>query len=117
MVTCSTNMPHVRISILVLSLLFSCATSTPSPGQARGLLRFDIEPPDAEILVDDAYLGRADGWADGVIPTRAGARRVEIRADGFLTQRFDIEVRADEEVTLRLKMERTFADPAEAVAP
>ena len=71
----------------------------------RGYLRLEVEPDRAMVLVDGDYRGEIRGWRGGVVPVVAGDRKVELRADGYITQRFDVRVGAGEEVTLRLQME------------
>lgn len=102
--------------ILGISLT-ACATPTASGPPGRGLLEFEVDPPDATIWVDDAYLGQVNAWMDHTVRLPVGRRRVELRAPGYMTQRFDIEVANDEVVTLRLRMQPTFdegdVDPSE----
>jgi hypothetical protein len=91
------------VTILVL-LAFGCATALPTaPG--RGYLVLNVQPASAEVFIDSNYLGIVNGWRDRTIPLASGDRRVEVRADGFITQRFDILIRTDEQVVLTLEME------------
>ncbi len=105
--------------VVVVSCLFVFGCGTTSKAKAgRGLLRLDVEPKTAEVFVDDEYRGVISGWRGSTMPMTSGVHMVEIRAEGYITQRFDIEVFADEEVTLTLKMERELdlAEEPDAVA-
>ena len=51
------------------------------------------------------YSGVIEGWAAQTIPVVPGPKRIMLRAEGYISQRFDIEVASGEEVTLVLRME------------
>lgn len=95
----------MRILVLLI-FLTSCAT-LPSSTE-RGLLRLEVVPEDADILLNEEYSGKVNSWRDGTLILAPGRHRVQVVAKGFLSQRFDIEIRANEEVTLRLNMEPEF---------
>jgi len=103
-----TRLFQVLLFLLVLSAFGCGASHAIRQPLSRGYLRFEIEPQGAEIAIDEKYSGVIDGWVGGVIPVEPGMRRVTLRADGYITQRFDIEVAAGEEVTLQLQMERSI---------
>lgn len=92
-----------------------CASAPATQGASppSSLLVLEVEPREASVYIDGDYQGQVEGWSGGAIPVRAGARRVELRAPGHLTQRFDVDVAAREEVTLRVKLEPEL----ERVAP
>lgn len=96
------------LQTLLISLVISgCGASYAiRHPNARGYLRFEVDPQHVEVEIDEQYSGLVEGWAEGVVPVEPGVRRVTLRADGYITQRFDIEVAAGEEVTLQLTMER-----------
>lgn len=87
------------------SLLVACATGYGTPTQPRGYLRFEVKPDTTELLLDEQYSGLIAGWVEGVVPVTPGVRRVTLRAEGYITQRFDVEVAAREEVTFSLSLE------------
>jgi hypothetical protein len=96
----------LRVILVFATMLAGCATAPRTSGpMARGYLRFEVEPEDAEIEIDEQYSGVITGWAANTVPVEPGVRRVTVRAEGYITQRFDIEVSAGEEVTLILEME------------
>lgn len=102
-----------RVVVLLVALVapLGCSAIQPMPGGGdRGLLRLEVEPPTAEVYIDSEYRGVVEGWAAQTIPVEAGAHRIELRADGYMTQRFDITVGAGEEVTLELAMEPELED-------
>lgn len=98
------------VALAASSLIWSaCGTMSGSQRlSARGYLRFEVDPPTAAIDIDEEYSGLASGWVQETIPVSPGVRRVTVRAEGYLTQRFDIEVGAGEQVTLELHMERSL---------
>ncbi len=108
------------LALIVLLLACACASSpsTSSP-DAPSVLQVDVQPPDASIYIDDQYQGQIDGWRDGRIPIEPGARRVELRADDYLPQRFDIDVEPDAWLTLRVRLEPTIdgSDPPSDITP
>lgn len=55
----------------------------PPPPPGVGFVRLQVDPPDADLLVDGRYLGRVDGYAQGVVRLPEGQRRLELRRKGF----------------------------------
>ncbi len=100
--------PSVAVIIAVMIGLSSSCSAVQPIGDDRtpGYLMLDVEPTDAEIYVDDDYKGQVDGWRAQTIPLSPGARRLEFRAKGYMTQRFDIEIEPGDQLTLRLRLER-----------
>ena len=100
------------LPIVLSAVVFatSCATSQPRVAQKTGLLRLEVEPSDAIIWVDGEYLGQANGWLEGTLRLPVGARRVELEAAGYMSQRFDIAITNHEEVILRLAMQPDIED-------
>ncbi|QDG51517.1 PEGA domain-containing protein [Persicimonas caeni] len=76
----------------------------------RAYLRLDVEPSTTRVFIDSKYMGIVKGWVQQTVPVEAGARRVELRAEGYITRRFDVELEPGEEVTLQVNMERTLDD-------
>lgn len=76
----------------------------------KAYLRLDVEPSSTKVFIDSQYMGIVKGWVQQTVPVDAGARRVELRADGYMTRRFDIELEPGEEVTLQVNMEPTLDD-------
>ena len=74
----------------------------------RAFLELQVSPPTAEVFVDDEYSGVVNRWAGQTMPIRPGSRRVELRAEGYLSQRFDVEVVEGQMHTLRVRMEPEF---------
>lgn len=109
-----TNRTRLLAIILFATFAVSCAAgSMIQRGEGRGYLRLDVEPASAEVEIDDKYSGIVEGWVDHVIPVVPGEKRVTLRAPGYLTQRFDIEVAAGEQVTLVLALEPDIELPPE----
>ena len=77
---------RLRLSILYYSIL------------ADGELRLKIKPRDAQVFVDGYYVGIVDDF-DGVfqrLHLPSGPHRIEVRAPGYETLTFDVQIRFDE---------------------
>ncbi len=77
-----------------------------SAPKGRGFLELLVEPKEAEVFVDEEYSGVVAGWHEQIVPVAPGMRKIELRAAGYITQRFDLDFSVDEQVTLELKMQR-----------
>lgn len=55
------------------------------------LLEISSVPRDAEISIDDRYLGPIEGWRERTVPVKPGARRVMVSRDGYLPYLFDLK--------------------------
>lgn len=106
-----TGLPAAALVVAIALMTGACSAVRPlSDEPTPGYLRFEVEPTDAEVYIDDDFRGKIDGWRGETIPVVPGAKRVELRAPGFMTQRFDIEVAAGEFLTLELRLERELED-------
>jgi hypothetical protein len=65
-----------------------------TPGVAYGGMSFDVQPYDAQIFVDGAYVGNAQdfGPEDAPLTLTAGRHRIEVRAPGYQVMSFDANV-------------------------
>jgi hypothetical protein len=115
MYTCPTH--HIfygKITILLCAAMLAACASAPKAERGRGLLRLEVTPDHAEVLIDAKYQGQVRGWREQTVPVRAGMRRVTLRAEGYITQRFDLELAPNEEVTLSVALEPALDEPVEA---
>ena len=110
--------------VILMGGLMSCGTtrSARAPGDGapqRAYLRVDVRPPNASIYVDEQYSGEIHRWREQTLVLTPGVRRVELRAQGYLSQRFDVALRADEMTVLKLRMEPALAEwsPSAATDP
>jgi hypothetical protein len=65
---------------------------------ADGELRLKVRPRDAQVFVDGYYVGIVDDF-DGVfqrLHLPSGPHRIEVRAPGYETLTFDVQIRFDE---------------------
>jgi hypothetical protein len=80
-----------------------------SYGFGDGSLRLKVKPRDAQVYVDGYYVGIVDEF-DGVfqrLHLEAGPHRIEIRAPGFETLTFDVQIRWDDTTTFEGELRRT----------
>ena len=76
--------------------------------QERALLILEVQPESTEIYIDSEYRGVVEGWTGNAVPIEPGYHRVELRARGRMTRRFDVRVEAGEQIELRVDMEPTL---------
>lgn len=64
------------------------------PGVRYGGLSFDIDPPDAAVFIDGAYVGAVEDFSpyEAPLTLRAGLHRVELRARDFQPMVFEITI-------------------------
>lgn len=79
----------------------------------QAYLRLDVEPTSTRIFIDSQYRGIVKGWRGQIVPVEPGHRMVELRASGFITRRFDVEVGPGEQVTLQVRMEPSLEREAQ----
>ena len=73
-----------------------------------GALRLKVEPRDAEVFVDGFYAGRVDDF-DGAMQKLKivhGTRRIELRAPGYETATFTVNVLIGETTTYKTELKR-----------
>lgn len=86
----------------------SCATASSqrAPNASKGFVRLEVTPKHAGVYVDEQYQGEVQGWMHQTIAVTPGRRRLALKSEGYMTQRFDVDVAQGEVVTLSLRMER-----------
>ena len=106
------------VVISLLSLLVGGSLSTsgctavqtiPDESESAWLV-LDVEPRSAEVYIDSKYRGVVEGWRGQVVPIEPGYHRVELRAEGRITRRFDVRVGPGEQFKLTVVMELTLDD-------
>ncbi len=103
----------MRAMVIALALglgAAGCAGTQISGAKQRGYIVMDVEPSDGLIYVDGRVMGAVDGWAGRTVVVEPGTYMLELRAPGYITQRFDVGVARDEEILLRLRMEPVLED-------
>ncbi|OFW46192.1 MAG: hypothetical protein A3J29_21275 [Acidobacteria bacterium RIFCSPLOWO2_12_FULL_67_14b] len=88
---------------------------TPLPPRAvTGRLRLEVEPAELlQLFVDGVYVG-TPGDLGNEIDLRPGSRRIEIRAPGYQTLRFEAQIDAERAITYRGTLD---PDPDMPAAP
>lgn len=69
-------------------------------------VRLSVEPPNAEVFVDDEARGRAADLFDPIF-LDPGSHRVEARADGYVTKTESVTAEKGTQRDIALKLERT----------
>jgi len=91
---------------MVGAAMFGCSAVQSIPDrEERAFLEVRVEPPSTEIYVDGEYRGTVEGWVEGAVPVEPGEHRVKLRAERYITRRFDVEFEAGESKVLELEME------------
>ena len=86
-------------------------SSTPYPGTvapaATGGLSLEIDPPDAGLFVDGQYIGEVGQFTpnDQPLALTPGRHHIEIRAAGFMSQAFDVDVIAGQVIPYQGRMQ------------
>ena len=73
-----------------------------------GGLRLKVKPEHGQVYVDGYYVGEVDSY-DGVfqkLNLEAGTHRIEIRAEGFSTEQFEVMVIPGETITYKGDLKR-----------
>jgi len=86
----------------------------PEPLPALGYLRSEVSPPEAQLFVDGAYLGRAGEFTGArLLALLPGRHRVEVVHPGFAPYTAELEVRVGETSELRAVLAPAPAPPPE----
>jgi hypothetical protein len=102
------------VTLLCTASVAACTAVEPMPNQPRTsktAVELAVEPDRAEIFVDGKYKGRANGWSGGVMPIEPGDHRLTLKADGYLSQRFDITIQPGETYRLDVDMAPALSRP------
>jgi PEGA domain-containing protein len=74
----------------------------------QGSLRLKIDPKQAKVYIDGAFVGQVDSF-DGAfqkLSLDAGSHKVELKADGFETTEFDVMITPGETSTFKGDLKR-----------
>jgi PEGA domain len=86
----------------------STGSSSSQVYPGSGSIRLKIKPRNAEVFIDGLSVGVIDSF-DGVfqrLDVQAGPHKIELRAEGYQTETFDVIVTAGETVTYKGDMKR-----------
>ena len=67
-------------------------------------LHLEVQPKTAIVYIDDELYGELSSFRKGIIGCRPGVRRVQIRAEGYESEKFDLDLHSGEELTLTLNL-------------
>ncbi|HVQ13668.1 MAG TPA: hypothetical protein VMS40_08760, partial [Vicinamibacterales bacterium] len=69
------------------------APNAQAPASApEGRLALFVTPASAQVLVDGFYAGTVADFQDRGLWLESGPRRIELRADGYQTETFDVRI-------------------------
>jgi hypothetical protein len=93
--------------------------TAPDEPVAEGRLNLYVTPSSAQVLVDGFYMGTVADFQDRSLWLESGPRRIELRADGYESAAFDVQIIEDRIVDYRRELARDarVAAPAEAPRP
>jgi hypothetical protein len=89
------------------------------PSVARGGLRLETTPGSAQVYVDGYYVGLADdfGISGRALDLEAGPHRIELRADGYSTLAFSVNIIPNQTTRYRGDLQRIAATAPPPAAP
>ena len=84
-----------------------CVTAEGATG-GSGAVRLDIPQKEAAVYVDGFYVGAAEDFDGATEPLALtpGPHHVELRATGYQTLTFDVNIEAGKTITYRVPMQR-----------
>lgn len=86
----------------------SSSSSSSQVYAGSGSIRLKVKPRNAEVFIDGLSVGTIDSF-DGVfqrLDVQAGPHKIELRAEGYQTEQFDVVVTAGETATYKGDMKR-----------
>ena len=88
----------------------------PIPPPPQGGLRLETSPGSAEVYVDGAYVGLVEdfGISGRALDIIVGRHRVELRAAGYATLAFDVNIAANQITRYRGDLQRLNQDAPQA---
>ena len=86
------------------------APNAQAPASAPdGRLALFVTPASAQVLVDGFYAGTVADFQDRGLWLESGPRRIELRADGYQTEAFDVRIDEDRPAEYRRDLTRSSA--------
>jgi hypothetical protein len=89
-----------------LAVASAACASTAQVRRPDAALAVECDVAEARVYVDDTFVGRADELALRPAPVHAGARRVEVRADGYFSAFRDVAIAPGERARMRVGLHR-----------
>jgi hypothetical protein len=86
----------------------SGSSSSSQVYQGSGSIRLKVKPRNAEVFIDGLSVGTIDSF-DGVfqrLDVQAGPHKIELRAEGYQPEQFDVVITAGETATYKGDMKR-----------
>jgi len=98
---CASSQPTVRPAT-------AAEQPTPTSAPAKPGLLFQVEPVQAEVMIDGKSLGHVSDLvaAGGLVPLDPGLYQVSLRCPGFVTWRAEVAVRSGEAEPIRVTLNK-----------
>ncbi len=99
-------MARIAVVVAVYIGVGAGCYSTQNFGEQRegAYLEIDCTPKDAEIYVDDRYMGIIAYWRKSTVPVRPGARRIQVLYEGYYPYLFDLNAKPGQIYRLKLDL-------------
>ena len=97
---------NVTVFSFALALLLPACGAGQRPADVgpRGTLRFEVEPGEAVVEVDEQRLGPASMFETKGLLLKPGQHRVVLRAEGFFTEYQLVEITENQVTVLELEL-------------
>lgn len=94
-------------------------TPVPRPAGPSGYLELNIVPKDADVYVDESFMGKASRFAGAAeyVSMAPGKHTVSLRREGFVTQNFVVDVVTGRVVELDVTLRALGGKAVEAAPP
>lgn len=93
-------------AVALLALLAGCPRKPTLQVRALGGLLLACQPGDAEVYVDDRYLGTVSGLRGKPLALRAGRRRLQLSREGYFDHFAEVSVVKGVRQRLEIKLRR-----------
>lgn len=96
----------LMVALLLLASCSACPARRPVTVRALGGLLLDCQPKDAELYVDDRYVGVVRDFGGRAIQLRVGVRRLQLSRDGYFDHFAEVRVVKGVRQKLQIKLRR-----------
>jgi hypothetical protein len=94
----------VFTSLLSAAMFVGCGGAQTPPTQPLGTVRFKGEPKDAELSVNEKYLGPIHMFEEKGVLLKPGPQRIVVSKNGFFTEYRIVEVKENTLTTVEINL-------------